>query len=478
MPGDAKGGVLPINRTMFHGTSLFEVHSSKSGGVFNADIMRLLAADAKESMRELMTKISRNAEGKEASFRCIPDNVDCMSLVRSDGSVMEAHVSRTTGKRNVDFVDWQPELPHSIGLYQAFCRGYQKDTRVHKLFIGVSGGLNRCSDEFYNLLLDVGNEFSCKDVAFSEEVWWLCKACQRARCKVALIAAEHFGLSITTARDLFSYNQDLIGVPVTDTVEFDLKEDPDGNVEFYSACVDTTAVQNGILVKMHEGEGIWMFRGAARSSAKVTSFGSLFGSKAICGLFPTRSPYYKRNQGSPCYVNGLDSELVPGCATRRSPAPSPTGLCSSLLTSNSFPTCRPCSGIATAGWWSWCPLWWGRREKSTIVKHKKHFTSHQTSFSNHTCPRSTTRLCSRSKTCWSGSTRTRCTWTRRPGGDPRRRARARPGDGSEVCGVPALPQLQPHAIYGLGRHHHLGQRELARGRDGLGHPFRRARDGG
>jgi hypothetical protein len=310
LPGDAKGGVLPINRTMFHGTSLFEVHSSKSGGVFNADIMRLLAADAKESMRELMTKISKNAEGKEASFRCVPDNVDCMSSVRSDGSVMEAHVSRTTGKRNVDFVDWQPELPHSIGLYQAFCRGYQKDTRVHKLFIGVSGGLNRCSDEFYNLLLDVGNEFSCKDVAFSEEVWWLRKACQRARCKVALIAAEHFGLSITTTRDLFSYNQDLIGVPVTDTVEFDLKEDPDGNVEFYSACVDTTAVQNGILVKMHEGEGIWVFRGAARSSAKVTSFGSLFGSKAVCGLFPTRSPYYKRSQGSPCYVNGLDSELV------------------------------------------------------------------------------------------------------------------------------------------------------------------------
>ena len=140
---------------------------------------------------------------------------------------------------------------------------------------------------------------------------------------MALIAAEHFGLSITTTRDLFSYNQDPVGVPVTDTVEFDLKEDPDGNVEFYSACVDTTAVQNGILVKMHEGEGIWVFRGAARSSAKVTSFGSLFGSKAVCGLFPTRSPYYKRSQGSPCYVNGLDSELVVRHASQ--PRTSPDG---------------------------------------------------------------------------------------------------------------------------------------------------------
>ena len=311
VPGDAKGGVLPINRTMFHGTSLFEVNS-KSGGVFNADIMRLLqqTTDAKDSMRELMKKISDASAGKEASFRCIPDNVDLMSSVKSDGSVMEAHVSRTTGKRNVDFVDWHPELPHSIGLYQAFCRGYQKDTRIHKLFIGVNGGLNRCSDEFYNLMLDVSNEFTCKDVSFSEEVWWLRKACQRARCRIALLVAEHFGLNITTTKDLFSFSQCPVGVPVSDTIEFDIKDGPDNTVEFYSGCVDTTSIQNGILSKMHESEGIWVFKGSAKSSAKVTSFGALFGSKFNCGIFPTRSPYYKLNQGSPSHVNGLDSDLV------------------------------------------------------------------------------------------------------------------------------------------------------------------------
>jgi hypothetical protein len=311
VPGDAKGGVLPINRTMFHGTSLFEVNS-KSTGVFNADVMRLLqgTVDVRDSMRELMRRIVEGSKGREASFKCVPDNVDLMSSVRSDGSVMEAHVSRTTGKRNVDFVDWQPELPHSIGLYQAFCRGYQKDIRVHKLFIGINGGLNRCSDEFYNLLLDVGNEFDCKDVAFSEEVWWLRKACQRARCRVGLMVAEHFGLNIATTRDLFAFNQDPIGVPVADTVEFDIKEGGDGTVEFYSGCVDTTGIQNGILAKMHDSEGIWVFRGSAKSSAKITSFGALFGSKANCGVFPTRSPYYKRTQGSPCHVNGLDSDLI------------------------------------------------------------------------------------------------------------------------------------------------------------------------
>jgi hypothetical protein len=306
VPAKAKGGVLPINRTMFHGTSLFEVVCK--AGNFNADVMRLQqTTDIRDTMKTLMQKISDNSDGKEASFRCVPDNVDMLSSVRSDG---ESHVAKTTGKRSVDFADWQPELPHSIGLYQAFCRGYQKDLRVHKLFIGVSGGLNRCSDEFYNLLLDVGNEFNCQEVAFSEEAWWLRKACQRARSRIALLTAKHYGLEISTCTDLFSYNQDQIGVPVVDTVEFDIKEMPDETVEFYSACTDTTAIQNGIIAKMHESEGMWIFRGGAKSSAKATSFGALFGSKSVCGVFPTRSPYYKRTQGSPSFVNGLDTELI------------------------------------------------------------------------------------------------------------------------------------------------------------------------
>ena len=305
-PGKAKGGILPINPTMFHGTSLFEVVSR--AGSFNADVMRLQqTADIRDTMKDLMRKISENSVGKEAAFRCVPDNVDLLSSVRGDG---ESHVAKTTGKRSVDFADWQPELPHSIGLYQAFCRGYQKDLRVHKLFIGVNGGLNRCSDEFYNLLLDVGNEFTCQEVAFSEEAWWLRKACQRARARIALMTAEHYGLEISTSTDLFSFNQDKIGVPVVDTVEFDLKEAPDDTVEFYSACTDTTTIQNGIIAKMHESEGLWIFRGSAKSSAKTTSFGALFGSKSVCGVFPTRSPYYKRNQGSPSFVNGLDTELI------------------------------------------------------------------------------------------------------------------------------------------------------------------------
>lgn len=66
VPASAKGGILPINRTMFHGTSLFEVNST--AGAFNADIMRLQqTGDAKARMSELMSKVSSNALGREVS---------------------------------------------------------------------------------------------------------------------------------------------------------------------------------------------------------------------------------------------------------------------------------------------------------------------------------------------------------------------------------------------------------------------------
>ena len=146
VPGDEKGGILPINRTMFHGTSLFEVVSEQGGGSFNTDIMRLQqTGNTKVIMADLMRQINTAATNNEATFRCVPDNVDVVSSVRTDGAVMEAYISRTRGKRNVDFADWSPELPHTVGLYQAFCRGYQKDTRAHKLFIGVNGGMQRFS---------------------------------------------------------------------------------------------------------------------------------------------------------------------------------------------------------------------------------------------------------------------------------------------------------------------------------------------
>ena len=309
VPKRAKGSVLPVNRSMFFGTSLFEVTSAT--GAFNTDILRLQTIDIKEAMRELMKKIHIGSVGKEASFECIPDVVDTLTAVKMDGAVVEARVSRTVGRRSVDFKAWEPELPCNISLLQSFIRAsHQRDIRTHKLFIAVSGGLSRAADEFYNLLTDVGSEWTCDEVCESEEVWWLRKASQRARARIAHMTAEHFGLKIQTTTDLFSFNSDLIGVPVVDTIEFNIQARDDDCVDFYSAACDSTSVQNGIIARMHPSEGFWIFRGALKSSSKLTNFGAMFGSKSVCGVFPTRSAFYKKQQGSPSFVNGLDTEIV------------------------------------------------------------------------------------------------------------------------------------------------------------------------
>ena len=101
-----------------------------------------------------------------------------------------------------------------------------------------------------------------------------------------------------------------IGVPVVDTIDFNIQPGGDDQIEFYSACCDTTAVQNGIIMRMHPSEGYWIFRGALKSSSKLTNFGSMFGSKSVCGVFPTGSPRYKKAQGSPSSINGLDTEII------------------------------------------------------------------------------------------------------------------------------------------------------------------------
>ena len=334
------GAVLPVNRSMFFGHSLFEcfhtqpyasglcssasscVASSSSTAArssapvtrasaqtINRDVVRLMDANEQANGAALlgvMRRIQERAQGLEASFEKAPDNAD--AVVGMHGSRMS--ISRSLGKRAVDSARWFPEPPQLAGLYHAMVRGYQKDIRQHKLFIGVSGGCPKCCDAFYNLMLDVGSEWTAREVVQSEEVWWLRKACQRARCMVAKEIADEFGLQIDTQRDVHGYDSLQIGVPTVDTVEFDLAQTEGDTVTLYNACCDTTTIRNGILCHMNPSEGYWLFKGTPRPSSRGTSFGSMFGSSSVCGVFPTRAPCYMPGFGSPTHVLGFDTPLV------------------------------------------------------------------------------------------------------------------------------------------------------------------------
>ena len=322
-PDHMPGSVLPVNRAMFTGHTLFECTGEP---LVNRDVVRLLSqTDNADRLLRLVQTIDARSKGQEASFDCSPDNADSLAGMREDGTPI---VSRTLGKRAVDSRHWLPEAPQITGLYHAMVRGFQKDVRQHKLFVGVSGGCSKACDSFYNLMMDVGHEWTCREVAESEECWWLRKACLRSRCAVAKQVADAFGLQIRTQRDVNSYEFDeRVGIPTVDTVEFDLSHDPETRtVTLFNAAVDTTAVQNGILCHMNPSEGFWLFKGSPRASARSTSFGSMFGCERRCGVFPTRSPCYPDGQGHPSCLHALDTAIVSRLYTPRRAAPAKTSV--------------------------------------------------------------------------------------------------------------------------------------------------------
>jgi hypothetical protein len=277
---DCKGDVLPVARTMFFGHTAVECLDS------DASIMTLLADHEgnRRKMRELLDSLKANYNPPDLD--CIPDN---STTVTQSGVIQSNHL------RSVDCKPWIPEVPESIGLYHAYIRGYNRDVRTHKLFAICSGGCPKAADQFCNLVIDVGQEWTAGEVSDSEEAWWLRRACQRSRCRLLKMLADHFSVRIQSVEDVLAHPDTLPGsgkatlmaVPTTDTVDNDMTRRDGKFVTIHNACVDTTRITNGILCQMHPAEGVWLFRGAPRGTGV---YGAMFGSQGVCGAFPTRAP--------------------------------------------------------------------------------------------------------------------------------------------------------------------------------------------
>lgn len=208
--------------------------------------------------------------------------------------------------RTIDCKDWSPEVPETIGIYHAYVRGYNRDVRAHKMFIACSGGLEKACDSFCNLLIDVGEKWTAREVADSEEVWWLRKACYRGRCRLIKRLADAFGVKIRSIQDIQSHNASSMAISSTDTLEHDISASAEC-VSVFNGCCDTARPFNGILARMHPAEGFWLFKGASRGGG----FGSAFGDRKVCGAFPVTQPRVDRPQS--VVVPG-SSECVVGSA--------------------------------------------------------------------------------------------------------------------------------------------------------------------
>lgn len=291
---DRTGDALPVLRTAFAGHTATECQDDE------AAIMRLLS-DPEGNRRRMEEFIQSLKDAYQpAELSCIPDNA---TVVTGGGTV------QATDLRSVDCKPWHPEVPDTIGLYHAYIRGYNRDVRSHKLFIVCSGGCAKAADQFFNLVIDVGREWTAGEIADSEEAWWLRRASQRSRCRLTSMLADKFGLRIQSVEDVLAYTTGgkavLQAVPTTDTVEHDISRIGQQGVAVYNLSTDTTRITNGILCQMHPAEGYWLFRGAPRGTGV---HGAMFGSHRECGAFPTRAPRLPARH--PNAISVLDGQAI------------------------------------------------------------------------------------------------------------------------------------------------------------------------
>ena len=287
----APGSCLPVSRRMFFGHTLAECLDGEGS------ILRLMSdgAENRGRMGRFLEGVERGCAGRSALLDCVPDNSDALS---GSGGLLQG-----TDLRTVDCKVWSPEVPASIGVYHAYLRGYNRDVRAHKMFIACSGGLEKASDEFCNLLIDVGRKWTAQEVAVSEEAWWLRRACYRGRCRLIRSLADAFGLRVQGIQDIQAREPVGMAISCTDTLEHDLyHHGGSGVVSVFNGCADTTRPFNGLLARMHPLEGAWLFRGASRSGG----FGSTFGSRRVCGAFPVTQPVVQRG-GSVLVPTAADS---------------------------------------------------------------------------------------------------------------------------------------------------------------------------
>lgn len=275
--------VLPVSREMFFGHTIVEAGSSVGP---NADFMRLASdpARCRQLMTELLTEIDTASIGHEAGLHCIPQNVQVWDASKVGGVGRGAF---SVEGRATDSAPWEPEIPVRLGVYHAFVRGLTKDSREHKVFLGVTGGCTLAAEGYYNLLLDLGTDTDLEEVVDCEETFWLRQASYRARCRILALAAQKFELSVKTMTDINAYGGCQMALATTDTIYNNITRLRSGHVAVFSDCVDTTTSKNGIVNAMHPSEGLWVYKGSVRSSAGGSHMGLGFGDQRRCGIFPS-----------------------------------------------------------------------------------------------------------------------------------------------------------------------------------------------
>lgn len=85
-------------------------------------------------MKIMQTLHAESQNGCDADFDCMPMNMDVLdahgaSNELQGGSNSSSYISSFHSRRTADCKKWNPDMPELLGLYHAYVRGYNKDTR-------------------------------------------------------------------------------------------------------------------------------------------------------------------------------------------------------------------------------------------------------------------------------------------------------------------------------------------------------------
>jgi len=295
---------LPVTREMFSGSTCVECDPHDRD--IHPDVIRLLSnpAHVKLKVLEVLRTIAVDHADMTVGLEHMPVygtseivevNTDdnCTGKERNEillqNLIAERIGHHSTIMRGRDSRDWKCDIPTSLGIYHAYVRSRDSGRRHHKLFIIVSGGCRRASEQFYNMNLDLLGNATASELESCEEAWWLRRTCTRSRCRTVQMVASALDLQVPTACDVFDFH-DGVSIPIhtTDTLHHDISETDDGRIALFNECCDTTSITNGILCDQHPTEGVWIFQGSQQSAVgTLSNFGGVFGHQETCGAFPT-----------------------------------------------------------------------------------------------------------------------------------------------------------------------------------------------
>jgi hypothetical protein len=296
--------LLPITREMFMGSTCVECDPGDRD--IHPDVIRLLSNSTavKKSILNMLSDISNHPTDMNVGLEHMPviGDTEAIAVTADDNCtgkernqillenlIAERIGHRSTTMRGRDSRPWKCDMPTSVGVYHAHVRSRDSGRRHHKLFIVVSGGCRRASEQFYNMNLDLVGNATAFEIQSCEESWWLRRTSTRSRCKAIQMVADALSLQVPVAGDVFDF-EDRASLPVytTDTMDHSISETDDGRIALFNECCDTTSVSNGIICRQHPTEGVWIFQGSQQSAiGTLSNFGGVFGHQERCGAFPT-----------------------------------------------------------------------------------------------------------------------------------------------------------------------------------------------